>query len=50
MWFVIPDLIGNPELEKNWNWIPAGVYPVLCYGAGMTGATRAKEYDFCVTN
>jgi len=38
--FVIPGLAksvpywirGNPVFS----WIPAGVYPVLCYGAGMT--------------
>ena len=32
-WFVIPGLTRNPVFS----WIPAGVYPVLCYGAGMTG-------------
>jgi len=30
--FVIPGLTRNPVLF----WIPAGVYPVLRYGAGMT--------------
>jgi len=26
-------------LTRNpvFSWIPAGVYPVLCYGAGLTG-------------
>jgi hypothetical protein len=48
--FVIPGLTRNPGfpvktgtpflmvpcLRRDGAWIPAGVYPVLCYGAGMT--------------
>ncbi len=31
-----------PCFRRDGVWIPAGVYPVLCYGAGMTNI--AKEF------
>jgi hypothetical protein len=41
---VIPGSTRNPVFS----WIPAGVYPVLRYGAGMTilGAINVVEYSF----
>ena len=39
--FVIPDSIRNPVFSI---WIPAGVYPVLRYGAGMTDLRSIDDH------
>ncbi len=44
--FVIPGLTRNPVFF----WIPAGVYPVLRYGAGMTDRDAINDAVYRIHN